>query len=85
MGRRSRFRKSSTLPKLSPVSWQELVKRLRKIGFKGPYVGGKHPYMVRGDLVLTLPNPHRESIGPDLLARILRQADISRDEWLSNG
>jgi predicted RNA binding protein YcfA (HicA-like mRNA interferase family) len=37
--------------------------------------------MVKGDLVLTIPNPHRKEIGPDLLARILRQAEISRPEW----
>ena len=37
--------------------------------------------MVRGDLVLTLPNPHRSEIGPDLLVRILHQACVSRAEW----
>jgi hypothetical protein len=37
--------------------------------------------MVKGDLVLTIPNPHRAEIGVDLLVRILRQAGISRDEW----
>ncbi len=38
--------------------------------------------MIRGDLVLTLPNPDRKEIGVDLLQRILRQAGISREEWL---
>lgn len=37
--------------------------------------------MVRGDLVLTLPNPLRAEIGTDLLVRILRQAGVTRDEW----
>ncbi|RLE12593.1 type II toxin-antitoxin system HicA family toxin [Candidatus Aerophobetes bacterium] len=68
--------------KLSPVPWIELVKRLRKLGFEGPYQGGKHPYMVKGNLVLTIPNPHRKEIGVDLLARILKQAGITRKEWL---
>ena len=54
---------------------------MRALGFDGPYRGGRHPYMVRGDLVLTLPNPHRSDIGTDLLVRILRQAGVSRDEW----
>ena len=69
------------MPKLSPVKWSDLVKRLRALGFEGPFAGGKHPYMVRGDLVLTIPNPHRGEIGPDLLAHILRQAGVSREEW----
>ncbi len=69
------------MPKLSSVKWSELVRRLRVLGFEGPFAGGKHPYMVRGDLVLTIPNPHRQEIGSDLLVRILRQAEISRREW----
>jgi len=68
--------------KLTPVSWAELVRRLRQLGFEGPFKGGKHPYMVKGDLVLTIPNPHRREISVDLLVRILKQAGISRDEWL---
>ncbi len=71
------------MPKLSPVSWKDLVKRLRKLGFKGPYEGGKHPYMIRGDLTLTIPNPHRGDISVDLLKRILRRADVTRDGWIT--
>lgn len=39
--------------------------------------------MRKADLVLTIPNPHRGDIGRDLLARILRQAGISRATWES--
>lgn len=69
------------MPKLSPVSWRELVKRLRALGFEGPYEGGKHPYMIRGDVVVTIPNIHRSDIGVELLQRILDQAGISRQDW----
>jgi hypothetical protein len=27
-------------------------------------------------------NPHRREVGVDLLARILREAGVTRDEWL---
>jgi len=70
--------------KLSPVSWIELVKQLRKLGFDGPYQGGKHPYMVKDNLVLTIPNPHRKAIGVDSLTRILKQAGITIEEWLKS-
>ncbi len=60
------------MPKLRPISWRELVKRLKNFGFEGPYQSGKHPYMIKGDLVLTIPNPHSEDISLDLLSRILR-------------
>ncbi len=69
------------MPKLSPLSWRDLVQHMRSLGFEGPFEGGKHPYMVRGDVVVTIPNPHRGSISVDLLQKILRGAGISRDEW----
>ncbi|MCK4905769.1 type II toxin-antitoxin system HicA family toxin [bacterium] len=68
--------------RLIPVSWQKLVQRLRELGFDGPYRGGKHPYMVKGGLVLTIPNPHNHQVGVGLLSRILKQADISKEIWL---
>lgn len=71
------------MPKLRPVKWHTLVRRFQALGFEGPFGGSKHPYMVKGDLVITIPNPHREQISVDLLARLLRQAGISRDEWES--
>jgi predicted RNA binding protein YcfA (HicA-like mRNA interferase family) len=70
------------MSKLSAVSRRYLIKRLRQLGFQGPYQGGKHPYMKKENVVLTIPNPHRGDIGVDLLARILRRADVSREEWL---
>jgi predicted RNA binding protein YcfA (HicA-like mRNA interferase family) len=69
--------------KFGPVSWDELCKNLTKLGFEGPFQGGKHPYMIRGDLVLTIPNPHEKEISVDLLKRILKQASISREKWAS--
>jgi hypothetical protein len=39
--------------------------------------------MVKDDLVLTIPNPHRQEIDVDLLRRLLRQAGITRQEWES--
>lgn len=37
--------------------------------------------MQKGEITLHIPNPHRADIGMDLLARILRQAGISREQW----
>jgi predicted RNA binding protein YcfA (HicA-like mRNA interferase family) len=38
--------------------------------------------MREGDITLIIPNPHKQEITVGLLQRILRQANISRDEWL---
>lgn len=40
--------------------------------------------MVKDDLRLVIPNPHREEIGPALLARILKQAGVERDVWIGS-
>jgi predicted RNA binding protein YcfA (HicA-like mRNA interferase family) len=57
------------------------VRYLKLLGFEGPYSGGRHQFMTKGDITLRIPNPHEGDIGRDLLIRILRQADVSRSEW----
>jgi predicted RNA binding protein YcfA (HicA-like mRNA interferase family) len=69
------------MPPFGPISRRRLVRALRSAGFDGPYTGGKHAFMIRGELTLTLPNPHQGDIGRDLLTRILRQAGLSRADW----
>ena len=69
------------MSKLGPVSHRELVKGLKTFGFEGPYSGGKHLFMIKGALRLTLPNPHKQTISADLLMRVLRQAGIAKEEW----
>ena len=70
--------------RLLPVSRKELIRRLSKIGFSGPYVGSGHEYMIKGITRVKLPNPHRgKDVSVDLLARILRDTGISREEWFS--
>lgn len=69
--------------RLTPVSRRELIHQLRKLGFDGPFPGSKHDVMARGDDSVIIPNSHRgEDISVDLLIKVLRQAGISRVEWL---
>ena len=69
------------MPQFGPIKRNELVRYLKQLGFEGPYSGGKHQFMTKGDRTLRIPNPHRSDIGRELLARILRQAGVPRDEW----
>ena len=69
--------------KLSPVTRQELIRRLRTLGWSGPYSGTKHQHMVKGEIQLTIPNPHGKDIGVNLLKILLNEAEISREEWLN--
>lgn len=66
----------------SPCSRREFIRKLRALGYDGPFAGGKHEHMTKtGGATISVPNPHRGDISVDLLSRILRVANISRDEW----
>ncbi len=69
------------MPKLVPISHRNLVVKLKKSGFTGPYHKGKHPYMIKEQISITIPNPHKGDISKSLLSEILRQAGISIKEW----
>jgi predicted RNA binding protein YcfA (HicA-like mRNA interferase family) len=70
--------------RLSPVSRTELIRRLKLLGWEGPISGGKHQFMVKGSIQLTIPNPHGSGeIGVNLLRLVLKEAGIARCEWLS--
>ena len=70
------------MSKLVPVSRAKLIRRLRKIGFEGPFPGSDHDFMVRGDNFVRIPNSHRREICTNLISEILREGEITRDEWL---
>lgn len=69
------------MPRFGPISRRDLIRWLHAPGFSGPFPGSKHQIMQKGDITTIIPNPHRGDIGRDLLARVLRQAQISREEW----
>lgn len=70
---------------MKPVSRKELIRRLRALGFEGPFSGRKHPIMVKGSHRIHVPNEHGEDIGVRLLMKILRQAGVGEEEWDSAG
>jgi predicted RNA binding protein YcfA (HicA-like mRNA interferase family) len=68
--------------RIASVSWNTLVRKLRTLGFDGPYRSGKHHFMIKSEFRLTIPNPHTRDIGVPLLKEILTRAGVSREEWL---
>jgi predicted RNA binding protein YcfA (HicA-like mRNA interferase family) len=69
------------MPRIGPIKRKELVRLLKIAGFEGPYSGGKHQFMIRGEITLRIPNPHQSDIGKELLIRILKQAKIDKETW----
>lgn len=64
-----------------PISRRKLIQNFKRLGFEGPYSGGRHSFMKKGDLKVRIPNNHPGDISSGLLGEILRQASISKKEW----
>ena len=69
------------MPRFGPIKRLVLIKALRRAGFAGPYSKGAHQFMRKEKLKLSIPNPHRGLIGRNLLAIILREAGITKEQW----
>ena len=56
------------MPPFGPLKRRDLIACLQRSGFTGPFRGGKHQIMQRGEMTLIVPNPHRGDITKNLLA-----------------
>ena len=66
----------------SAISRRKLIRKLKTLGYTGPFSGGKHQFMKKGKQKIRIPNPHKsQKISLDLVKEILRQAGISNEEW----
>ena len=69
------------MPEFGAIKRRNLIRALKQFGFNGPFSGGNHQYMIKEQLKLTIPNPHNGDISKGLLAQLLKQAGISREDW----
>ncbi len=42
------------MTKLKSLKWRELITGLKTFGFDGPFSGGKHLFMIKGDLIIRI-------------------------------
>ena len=66
---------------VSAISRKELIRKFKALGYSGPFSGGKHQFMIKGNQKIRIPNPHVSDIGMGLVKEILRQAAISSQDW----
>jgi predicted RNA binding protein YcfA (HicA-like mRNA interferase family) len=66
------------------LSGERLIKALRKQGFAVIRIRGSHHFLRHPDGRCTVVPVHRgETVGPGLLAQILRDCDLTREELRS--
>jgi predicted RNA binding protein YcfA (HicA-like mRNA interferase family) len=72
------------MAKLPSPTGEELISALKKIGFEVVRQKGSHVRMKHQDgRVLSIPVHSGQSIGKGLLLKILRDADLTKDELIS--
>jgi len=66
----------------SIISRKDLLRKFKALGYEGPFSGGRHQFMKKGQKKIRIPNPHgNRDIDVSLVKEILRQAGINSEEW----
>ncbi len=71
----------------SPCKRNDFIRKLRRLGFDGPYSGSKHQFLIFGNNRLTVPSNNEYSV-PQLRIMIheaegILERTISAEEWNS--
>ena len=71
------------MPKLPLLSGKDVIKALSRVGYSFDHQTGSHITLVNSSgKKITVPN-HNE-LGPGILRAIIKQADLSMEEFLKN-
>lgn len=72
------------MPKLSPLKSEQVIRKMRRLGYTGRIASGRHSRMVHPESGKIIPIPMHGSkdVGIGLIRAILREAGITVDEWL---
>ena len=70
--------------KLKPLKYRELIAKIKKLGLAGPFHGSKHPYFLKGNLSILIPNQHRGDVGKELIKGIINQLGITAKEFFGD-
>jgi len=69
----------------TPCKRREFIRRLRQLGFDGPFSGARHQFMISGDHRLTIPSNVEYSVAQ--LKIMIQEAEgilgreITLEEW----
>lgn len=73
------------MPKLNPEKPIDIIRKLRKLGYEGPFGGGRHVFMrhVQSNKKIPVPVHGGRDIPISTLRAIIRQAGVSVEDWLN--
>ncbi len=73
------------MSKLRSIPAREAIRKLRALGYDGPFGGGKHPVMRHPDTgqKISVPMHGGKDLPLGTLRAILREADVDIETWES--
>ncbi|MBZ0304199.1 MAG: type II toxin-antitoxin system HicA family toxin [Anaerolineae bacterium] len=71
------------MSKLSNISSRQVIRALEKLGFYVDHQTGSHIIMRRDDPRTTIPIPERSEMRKGTLRKIIKQAGLTVDEFLT--
>jgi len=73
------------MSRLSPEKPREVIRKLRELGFEGPFGGGRHVFMRHPEtrVKISVPVHQGRDIPIGTLAAIIKQAGCTVDQWLA--
>ncbi|MCS6923054.1 MAG: type II toxin-antitoxin system HicA family toxin [Fimbriimonadales bacterium] len=71
------------MAKLTPIPAREVIRKLHKLGFEGPYGGGKHPVMRHPEtgVKISVPAHANRDLPKGTLRSIVDAAGVRVEEW----
>lgn len=68
---------------LRPIKHRELIAKLTKLNWSGPFGGGKHLYFVLGARKIYIPNPHGGDMPVGVLKDIIKRIGVTVEEFMN--
>ena len=71
------------MSRLSPLKAQQVIRKLRKLGFVGPVPGGRHNRMFHPQTgkIVPIPSHRGKDISVGLIRAMLHELGIEPEEW----
>lgn len=68
------------MPKITPITPKDMVKKLKKLWFEWPYPWWRHLHMIKWEKIIPVPMHWWKDLGIWLICSIIDELWISRDE-----
>jgi predicted RNA binding protein YcfA (HicA-like mRNA interferase family) len=72
------------MPRLTPLKPKEVIEKLHRLGYDGPFPGGRHSRMVHpsSGKIIPIPIHGGRDVSIGVIRAIIREVGITPEAWL---